>query len=220
MTQLTITAFRDSPDGGRGLARDMRVRWALEEAGQPYDVELLTFEEMKRPDYLAIQPFGQIPAYREGELALFETGAILLHIAEKHPDLLPSDAVARERAITWLFAALNTVEPPIVEREQADFEQKRDWFDERLDLLEDRIRDRFKRLSAWLEDADWLEGEFTIGDLMMVMVLYRAEEFSIPEEFPNLARYLQRGKARPAFQRAYAAQAAVAEASKKENTDA
>src|SRR5688572_29961238 len=125
----TITAFANSPDEGQGLARDMRVRWALEEAGQAYQVRLVSFEEMKRSQYKALQPFGQIPAYQEGDLVLFESGAIALHLAERSAALLPCEADARARAITWLFAALNTVEPPVVEREQAEYiEAEKPWW--------------------------------------------------------------------------------------------
>src|SRR3954447_6950171 len=117
----TITAFESSPDRGRGLARDMGVRWALEEVGQPYDVRLVSFEAMKQPAHLALHPFGQIPTYEEGDLALFETGAIIFHIAQNHAGLLPEDANARARAITWMFAALNTVELPILDLVTARF---------------------------------------------------------------------------------------------------
>jgi hypothetical protein len=135
----TITAFEASPDRGRGLARDMPVRWALEEVGQPYEVRLVSFKAMKEPAHLARQPFGQIPTYEEGDLALFETGAIILHIAEHHPGLLPDDANARARAIAWMFAAKSTVEPPIVERETAIlFEKDKPWFENRLPILDDR----------------------------------------------------------------------------------
>src|SRR6478672_7136105 len=131
----TITAFKQSPDRGRGLARDMRVRWALEEVGQPYDVRLVTFEEMKEPAHLALHPFGQIPTYEDGDLALFETGSIVFHIAQRHAGLLPEDANARARAITWMFAALNTVEPPILEREAARLlESDKPWSKQRLPL--------------------------------------------------------------------------------------
>src|SRR3546814_120287 len=126
----TITAFENSPDQGQGLARDMRVRWALEEVGQPYDVRLVSFAEMKEPAHLALHPFGQIPTYKEGDLVLFETGAIILHIAEHHAGLLRADANARVRAITWMFAALNTVEPPIVEREAAWYMERNDAWHE------------------------------------------------------------------------------------------
>jgi glutathione S-transferase len=214
-----ITAFEQSPDGGRGQARDMRVRWALEEVGQPYDVRLVSFREMKEPRHRARQPFGQIPTYEEGDLALFESGAIVLHIAGKHAGLLPADANARARAIAWMFAAVSTVEPPIVEREQVEYtEGDRPWYGERLPLLDDRIRVRLTELSAALGRADWLDsafgGAFSAGDLMMVMVLRRLYGMGILEEYPTLAAYVARGEARPAFKRAYAAQKAVAEAAK------
>src|SRR5919106_5911331 len=130
---ITITAFERSPDGGQGLARDTRVRWALEEAGQPYEVRLVSFRAMKEPAHLALHPFGKIPTYEEGDLALFETGAIIFHIAEHHAGLLPEDANARARAITWMFAALNTVEPPILDREIVTYaERDKSWRDERM----------------------------------------------------------------------------------------
>ena len=170
----TITAFERSPDRGRGLARDMRVRWALEEVGQPYEVRLVSFSEMKEPAHLALHPFGQIPTYEEGDLALFESGAIVFHIAERHAGLLPDDANARARAITWMFAALNTVEPPIVDAEPpGSLERDKTWYEERQPMLEDRVRDRLDELSARLGDADWLDGAFSAGDLMMVTVLRR-----------------------------------------------
>ena len=207
----TITAFERSPDGGKGLARDMRVRWALEEVGQPYEVRLVSFAAMKEPAHRALQPFGQIPTYEDGALVLFESGAIVLHIAEHHAGLLPGDANARARAIGWMFAALNTVEPPIVEREQAPFvERGKPWYtQERLSFLEDRIRARLDELSNRLGAAEWLDGAFSAGDLVMVMVLRRAEGMGILEEYPNLSAYIARGKARPAYKRAYAAQRAV-----------
>jgi glutathione S-transferase len=207
----TITAFESSPDGGKGLARDMRVRWALEEVNQPYDVRLVSFEALKGPGYRALQPFGQIPTYEEGGLVLFESGAIVLHLAERHAGLLPDDADARARAIAWMFAALNTVEPPIVEREQAPYiEGDKPWHAARLPLLDDRIRVRLEQLSRRLGEADWLDGAFSAGDLMMVMVLRRAET-DLVAEYPNLAAYVARGEGRPAYQRAYAAQRAVFE---------
>lgn len=206
----TITAFANSPDRGQGLARDMQVRWALEEVGQPYDVRLLTFDELKQPAHLALHPFGKIPTYEEGDIALFESGAIVLHIAERLPGLLPADASARARAIAWIFAALSTVEPPIVERSMATLtETDRSWYEERLPLLNDRIRVRLGELSAHLGDSEWLEGTFTAGDLMMVGVLRRLAPSGLLEEFPNVAAYIARAEARPAFQRAFAAQLAV-----------
>lgn len=206
----TITAFESSPDEGRGLARDMRVRWALEEVGQPYDVRQVSFETMKQPAHLALHPFGQIPTYEEGGLALFETGAIVLHIAERRPGLLPHDADARARAIAWIFAALNTVEPPIVEREAAGYaERDKPWFEARRPILDGRVRDRLSQLSARLGDADWLDGGFSAGDLLMVTVLRRLEGSGLVEEHPNLAAYVARGEARPAYRRAFEAQYAV-----------
>ena len=207
---ITLTAFERSPDKGRGLARDTRVRWALEEVGQPYDVRLLSFAALKEPAHLALHPFGQIPTYEEGDLALFETGAIILHIAEHHAGLLPADANARARAIMWLFAALNTVEPPILEFANAKlFERDKPWATERLPLVTDRVRDRLKQLSVRLGDAEWLDGAFSAGDLLMVSVLLRLKASGILNEFPNLAAYVARGEARPAYQRAFAAQRAV-----------
>ncbi len=207
---ITITAFAASPDRGRGLVRDMRVRWALEEVGQPYEVRLVSFDEMKQPAHLALQPFGQIPTYEEDGLAIFETGAIVLHIAQHHAGLLPDDPDARARAIAWLFAALNTVEPPIVELEQTGFtERDQPWHAARVQMMQDRIRTRLKALSARLGDADWLDGDFSAGDLMMVMVLRRLEGDGLIEDFPNLVAYVERGKARPAYGRAFADQLAV-----------
>jgi glutathione S-transferase len=207
---ITITAFEQSPDRGRGLARDMRVRWALEEVGQPYDVRLVSFAAMKQPAHRALHPFGQIPTYEEGDLVLFESGAIVFHIAEHHPGLLPDEPNARARAIGWLFAALNTVEPPIVEREQAPYADRgKPWYEERLPVLDDRIRVRLDELSDRLGDAEWLDGGFSAGDLMMVMVLRRLEGSNLLEEYPNLSAYVARGEARPAYQRAFADQYAV-----------
>lgn len=206
----TITAFERSPDRGRGLARDMRVRWALEEVGQPYDVRLLSFREMKEAAHRALHPFGQIPTYEEGDLALFESGAIVFHVAERHAGLLPDDANARARAITWMFAALSTVEPPIVERAMAVlFERKKPWYEERLPVLEDRVRDRLGELSSRLGGADWLDGEFSAGDLLMVTVLRRLNGSGLMEEYPNLCAYVARGEGRPAYKRAFDAQLAV-----------
>lgn len=207
---ITITAFKKSPDGGKGLARDTRVRWALEEVGMPYEVRLLTFQAMKEAAHLAFHPFGQIPTYEEDDLVLFETGAIVLHIAERHPGLLPDDANARARAITWMFAAVNTMEPPILELGNAKLlEGNKPWTKERLPLLEDRVRSRLDLLSHHLGDADWLDGAFTAGDLMMVSVLLRLRSSGILDSFPNLAAYVERGEARPAYKRAFAAQLAV-----------
>jgi glutathione S-transferase len=207
---ITITAFELSPDGGKGLARDMRVRWALEEVGQSYEVRLVSFRAMKEPAHRALHPFGQIPTYEEGGLAMFETGAIVFHIAERHAGLLPDEANGRARAITWVFAALNTVEPPILERETAKLlEGDKTWYEERLPLVENRVRDRLDQLSSRLGDADWLDGTFSAGDLMMVSVLLRLKSSGILDEYPNLAAYVARGEARPAYKRAFDAQLAV-----------
>lgn len=210
---ITITAFASSPDRGRGLARDMRVRWALEEVGQPYEVRLVPWEKFKEEAHLARNPFGQIPTYEEGDLTLFESGAIVLHIAERFPGLLPSDANARARATMWMFAALSTVEPPIVDADIVEYaERGKSWQGERRAMVNERIRVRLRELSARLGDADWLDGDFSAADILMVHVLRRLEGSGILEDYPNLAAYIARAEARPAYQRAFAAQLAVWEA--------
>ncbi|WP_225413157.1 glutathione S-transferase family protein [Stigmatella hybrida] len=207
---ITITAFERSPDRGRGLARDMRVRWALEEVGQPYDVRLLSFEAMKEPAHKALHPFGQIPTYEEGELVLFESGAIVFHIAERHAGLLPEDSNGRARAIAWMFAALNTVEPPVFDRSLVMIlERDQPWYEHRLLALDDIIRKRLDDLSARLGSADWLDGAFSAADILMVTVLRRLQGSGILEAYPNLAAYVARAEARPAYTRAFAAQLAV-----------
>jgi glutathione S-transferase len=206
----TITAFERSADRGKGQARDMRVRWALEEVGQPYDVRLVSFGEMKESAHRALHPFGQIPTYEEGDLVLFESGAIVFHVAEHHAGLLPDDANARARAIAWMFAALSTVEPPIVERAMATLvERDKAWYEQRLPIVEDRVRGRLDELSSRLGDADWLDHVFSAGDLLMVTVLRRLNGSGILEEYPSLSAYVARGEARPAFRRAFDAQLAV-----------
>ena len=207
---ITITAFERSPDRGRGMARDVRVRWALEEAGRPYEVKLLSFEEMKQPAYLASQPFGQIPAYDEDGLTLFESGAIILHIGDRHGGLWPSDPHGRARATAWMFAALNTVEPPILEREMPKYlERDESWYEARMPLLDRRVNQRLSDLSNWLGDREWLEGDFSAGDLLMVTVLRRLTGSGLLELYPNLPPYIARAEARPAYQRAFADQLAV-----------
>jgi len=207
---VVITAFERSPDGGQGLARDMRVRWALEEVGLPYEVRLVSFDARKEPAHLRLHPFALIPTYEEGELVLFETGAIVLHIAYHHAGLLPHDANARARAISWMFAALNTVEPPILELATARLlERDKPWAEERLPLVNDRVRERLAQLATRLGDDDWLDGAFTAGDLMMVSVLLRLRPSGLLDEFPHLADYVARGEARPAYKRAFAAQRAI-----------
>jgi len=205
-----ITVFERSPDRGRGLARDMRVRWALEEVAQPYEVRLVSFEAMKEPAHRALHPFGQIPTYEEGALVLFESGAIVFHIAERHAGLLPDDSNARARAITWIFAALNTVEPPILDLQTTRFlEGDKTWFEQRLPIVQDRIRDRLGELSDRLGNADWLDGAFSAGDLMMVAVLLRLKASGLLDDYPNLSAYVARGAARPAYKRAFDAQLAL-----------
>jgi glutathione S-transferase len=207
---ITITAFERSPDGGKGLARDTRVRWALEEVGQPYDVRLVSFAAMKEPAYRALQPFGQIPTYTEGDLVLFESGSIVLHIAEQHEGLLPRDANARARAITWMFAAIGTVEPPILDLATARIIEGREpWAAQRMPLVEARIHTRLQELSTRLGNADWLDGDFSAGDLMMVHVLQRLKPSGMLNQHPALAAYVSRGEARAAYQRAFAAQLAI-----------
>jgi glutathione S-transferase len=206
----TITAFERSPDRGKGLARDMRVRWALEEVGQSYEVRLVSFTAMKEPEHLALHPFGQIPTYEEGDLALFESGAIVFHIAQRHAALLPDDANARARAIAWIFAALNTVEPPILDLQNTMLlEGDKSWYAQRLPVVEDRIRDRLGELSRRLGEADWLDQAFSAGDLIMISVLLRLKTSGILNEFRNLLAYVARGEARAAYQRAFAAQLAI-----------
>jgi glutathione S-transferase len=207
---ITITAFEHSPDGGKGLARDTRVRWALEEVQQPYEVRLVPWRAMKEPAHLALHPFGQIPTLEDGQLVLFETGAIVLHLANHFPGLLPADPNGRARATSWLFAALNTVEPPILELSNAKLlERDQPWAAARLPLVAERVRDRLRQLAARLGAAEWLDGAFSAGDLMMVSVLLRLRSSGILDEFPNLAAYVARGEARPAYRRAFAAQLAV-----------
>jgi glutathione S-transferase len=204
---ITLTVFDRSPDGGRGLARDTRVRWALEEVGQPYEVRPIALGDLKDPTHLAQQPFGQIPVYEEDGLVLFETGAIILHIADRRTGLLPQAAKARALATAWLFAALNTVEPPILELANARIhERDQPWHVDRLPLVEGRVRDRLSPLAVRLERRDWLDDGFTAGDLMMVSVLQRLRITGILDGFPSLAAYVARGEARPAYARAHAAQ--------------
>ena len=202
---ITITAFERSPDGGKGLALDMRVRWALEEVGLAYEVRPVSFEAMKGGAHLALQPSGQIPTFEDGDLLLFETGAIVLHVAECHAGLLPADATGRARAIAWMFAALKTMEPPLWELTVARLiERDRPWSALRIPLVEDRVRERLGQLSRYLGDAEWLDGPFSTGDLMMVSVLSRSKRSGLLDEFAYLADYVARGEARAAFRRALA----------------
>ena len=210
---ITITAFADSPDQGAGLARDMIVRWALEEVRQPYETRLVPWADFKKPEHRARHPFGQIPTYEEGDLVLFESGAIVLHIAERFSGLFPVEANGRARAIAWMFAAVSDVEPLIVQMEVSEYlESDKSWNAERAPLVADRVRKRLAELSARLGDAEWLEGAFSAADVLMVQALRRLEGQTPLTEFPALVAYVERGKARPAFTRAFAAQKAVWEA--------
>jgi glutathione S-transferase len=206
MSKPLITAYNWSPDKGAGLVRDMRVRWALEEVGQPYDVRHLNWGEQKEPAHRARSPFGQVPTYEEGDLVLFESGAIVQHIAESWPGLLPEDRAGRARAIEWMYAALNTVEPPVWELIIARFiDGKEEWAQARLPSVLKRLHERLAELSARLGDSEWLDGAFSAGDLLMVQVLRHTGGSGILGDYPNLAAYVARGEARPAFGRALAA---------------
>jgi glutathione S-transferase len=207
---VTISGFARSPDRGRGLARDMRVRWALEEVGQLYDVRLLSFDGLKEPEHLERNPFGQIPTLEDGPLVLFESGAIILHIAQRWPGLLPADEAEKARAVSWMFAAVSTVEPPILDRSfMTLLESDKSWYRERLDEADGRIRARLSQLSRHLGERHWLQDAFGAPDIMMVHVLQRLNGSGLIEEFPNLARYIARAEGRPAYQSAFAAQLAV-----------
>ncbi|MDQ8756835.1 glutathione S-transferase family protein [Sphingosinicella sp. LHD-64] len=203
MTNPLVTGYDWSPDRGLGLVRDIRVRWALEEVGQPYDVRYLSWGQQKEPAHRARHPFGQVPTYEDDDFVLFESGAIVLHIAETWPGLFPEDRRGRARAIEWMFAALNTVEPVVWEHLRAAvFEQGEDWAKARLPGVEARLSERLEELSARLGDAEWLDGAFSAGDLLMVAVLRYPSTADMIGAYPNLAAYVARGVARPAFVRA------------------
>lgn len=205
MTRPTLTAYDWAPDEGRGLVRDMRVRWALEEVGQPYDVRYLHWGQQKEPAHRARSPFGQVPAYEEGPVVQFESGAIVLHIAQRWPGLLPDDPAGRAHAIDWIFAALNTVEPVVWDQVVARIiDSKQDWAKDRWPSVLERLQTRLSELAAALGENDWLAGEFSAGDLLMVQVL-RHTDAAILADYPTLAAYVARGMARPAFRRALAA---------------
>lgn len=205
-----ITAFDWVPDFARGQVRDLRVRWALEEVGQPYDVVYLPQGAQKHPPHRARQPFGQVPTYQLGDLTLFESGAIVQHIADTHAGLFPADANARARAIEWMYAALNTVEPPIMDHAIATlFQAGKPWSKPRLPSVIQRIDERFAELSNRLGERTWLDGDtFTAGDLLMVAVLRIMEGDPVLARHPRLVDYVARGTARPAFVRALDAQLA------------
>ena len=206
MSKPVITSYTWSPDKGGGLVRDMRVRWALEEVGQLYDVRYLDWGEQKEPAHRARSPFGQVPTYEEDGLVLFESGAIVLHIAQKWPGLLPDDPAARARAIEWMFAALNSVEPPVWELIIARIiDGKEDWAAARLPGVMGRLRVRLDALAARLGNSEWLDGAFSAGDLLMVQVLRNLARSNTLGDWPSLSAYVERGEARPAFGRALAA---------------
>lgn len=203
---ITLYSFRSVPSMVQGLVRDLRVRWALEEAGLAYQSKLITGAEKDTPQYRALQPFGQVPAYEEDGLTLFESGAIVLHIAQRSEALLPTEPTARARATTWIFAAINTVEPALEPLAIIDlFHAGEDWAKQRRPDAEKHAMQRLKQLSERLGDRDYLEGRFTAGDLMMTTVLRNLRHCDMVAREPRLAAYLARCEARPAFQRALAA---------------
>ena len=205
-----ITAFRWVPPFAAGLVRDLRIRWALEEIGRPYRVRLLDATNPRPADYFDEQPFGQVPAYRDETVQLFESGAILIHLAVDEAALLPTERNARMRAIAWLIAALNSVEPMIFELVNIDiFNRGQDWTKERRPQVVDKIDTRLGLLSEALGDREWFEGRFSIGNLMMVSVLRNLRHTDLVARHANLADLVARGEARPAFQRALADQLAV-----------
>ena len=207
---ITVTAFRWVPDFARGLVRDLRVRWALEEAGLPYREKLIGPEDQTSTDYRAWQPFGQVPAYEEDGLSLFESGAIVLHISARSAALMPSDTASQARATTWVFAAVNSVEPSIVQLGQIDlFAAGAEWAKQRRPEVEKTVKRRLSELAAWLGERDFLEGRFTVGDLMMTTVLRILRHTDLVAAEPRLKAYQDRCEARPAFQRALSAQLAA-----------
>ena len=206
---ITVSAFRWVPPFAQGLVRDLRVRWALEEAGLDYEERLLGRGDAAAPDYRRIQPFGQVPAYEADGLSMFESGAVVLHVAERSDALMPADPVGRERARTWVFAALNTVEPPIQNLAQIDLSHTgEDWARQRRPAVVEAVKGRLAQLSAWLGDRDYLEDRFTAGDLMMTTVLRILRHTDLVEQTPGLGAYVARCEARPAFQKALADQLA------------
>jgi glutathione S-transferase len=212
MTKIRVTAFKWVPPFAQGLVRDLRVRWALEEAGLPYEQKLLSFGEQNSPEHRALQPFGQVPVYEEGDLTMFESGAIVMHIGERSPALLPSDPVKRARARTWMFAALNSMEQHIVNFTNLDlFFANEEWARLRRPGAEKMAQARLDYLAAALGDREYLEGEFTAGDLLMANVLRFLRTTDLLKNRPTLAAYQARCEARPAFQRALAAQLAAFE---------
>ena len=204
---ICISAFRWVPPFAQGLVRDLRVRWALEEAGLPYRTRLLGSDD--RDDYRRLQPFGQVPTYEDDEVSMFESGAIVLHIAERAPALMPPDAAGRARARTWVFAALDSVEPAIDPLADIDlFNADEDWAKARRPAVVAAIEAKLDALAAWLGDRPFLEDRFTAGDLMMTTVLRELRQTDLVAKRPTLAAYQARCEARPAFVKALADQLA------------
>ena len=209
MPNIRVTAFQWVPPFAQGLVCDLRVRWALEEAGLPYEEKLLAIGEHKAPAHVAAQPFGQVPVYEEDGMSLFESGAIVMHIGERCPALLPEDPAKRARARAWMFAALNSVEPHVQNFASLDvFHAGEEWARLRKPAAREVARARLDAVAAALRGRDYLEGEFTAGDLMMVSVLRILRDTDLVSSQPVLASYQARCEARPAFQRALAAQLA------------
>jgi glutathione S-transferase len=207
---IEITAFRWVPPFAQGLVRDLRLRWALEEIGRPYRVRLLDATKPRPAEYYCEQPWGQVPVYKEDEVELFESGAILIHLGLRDERLLPSDEAGRGRGIAWVIAALNSVEPTIFPLLMTDtFNRGEAWTAQARPKFLDRLEARLKHLSDILGDKEWLEGRFTVGDVAMVTVLRQLRDKGIVEKFPNIAALVERGESRPAFQRALSDQLAV-----------
>lgn len=207
---VTLSTLRWVPPFARGLVREFRVRWALEEAGVPYEERVLGQADQQAPDYLALQPFGQVPALVDDELVMFESGAIVLHIAQSSPALLPPDPTARARATTWLFAALNSVEPAIAQLAEIDlFHADEAWAKARRPMVVEEVNGRLAVVAKQLAGRDYLEGEFTAGDLMMATVLRILRHTDVLDGFPALVAYRERCEARPAYRRAMDAHCAL-----------
>ena len=202
-----VAAFRWVPPFAWGFVRDLRVRWALEEASLPYEAVLIDHDYKNSADYRRWQPFGQVPAYRDGELEMFESGAIVLHLAERSEALAPRDAAGRARVTQWVLAALNTIEPHVQQLAAIDvFHTGEGWTKERRPQVENMIAKRLAELEVWLEGKDYLEGRFTAGDLIMTTVLRELVDFGLLKRFPQLDAYRRRCEERPAFGRALEAQ--------------
>lgn len=211
MTETTprpvLTAFNWVPEFARGLVRDLRVRWALEEIGAPYQTELLNARSPRPDEYLAWQPFDQVPAFADGDLKLFETGAILLYLGERDERLLPADGQARWTAISWLFSALSSVEPYVQRITSYDlFHKDKDWMPAAREASLGICKQKLKRVNDALGDNDWLASRFSVADIAMVTVLNNLRHTDLVAEYPALAAYKRRGEERPAYQRALEAQ--------------